>query len=126
MIWYLILGYVFIAEVAMLWTVGRAYFSGNCEHVESLKAANKGARLPLLLLAVTVLGAPFIFPFTVKSFFDLWGESKAGADYWNGVRREFKALSLEPLHPGNVGDKLRNHIDEQSECLQALGPYAFG
>ena len=127
MIWNLILGYVIVAQVVTLCLVGVAYFSSSgCEQVESLKAANKGARLPLLLLAVTVLGAPFIFPFTVKSFFDLWGESKAEADYWNGVRREFKALSLEPLHPGNVGDKLRNHIDEQSECLQALGHTHLG
>ena len=127
MIWNLILCYVLVTQAVTLLIVGAAYFfSSGCEHVESLKAANQGIKLPLLLLAVTVLGAPFFFPFIIKSFFDAMRESKAESDYWNGVRREFKALSLEPLHPENVGQELRNHIDAQSECLNALGYQHLG
>jgi len=81
-IWHLILCYVLVAQAVTFLVVGVAYFSSSgCEQVESLKAANKGVRLPLVLLALIVLGAPFIFPFTVKAFFDAMRESKAEAEY---------------------------------------------
>lgn len=122
MIWYFLLGYVLFVEVFVIGSALIAWFSDSSE-IQELTGGNR--RSKAILFGITVLTAPFTFPILLPKIIAACRAENAAIDaensYWEDIRHEFKPLSLEPLHEGNVDPQLREHFETQSECLERLG-----
>ena len=124
MIFYLVLGYILVAELVILGSVVGAWLSNACPQIQAIKEAYRWQHV-LFYFGITALTAPFVFPLLLPRMVTAWKQESAVIlaenEYWNGVRHEFKPLSLEPLHSGNVDAELREHFEHHSKVLETLG-----
>lgn len=121
---FLVLGYILVAELVILGSVVGAWLSNACPQIQAIKEAYRWQHV-LFYFGITALTAPFVFPLLLPRMVTAWKQESAVIlaenEYWNGVRHEFKPLSLEPLHSGNVDAELREHFEHHSKVLETLG-----
>lgn len=130
MIWYVLFGYLVVAEISVLAVVTTNFFSGSCPAVEELRREQTEeighVQFAIFYFLTPILTAPLTFPVMVYAYFLCRREIDAEAAYWNDVKESYSDLSLDPLHPCNVDEDLLRHFEDQSECLVALGYQSLG